>query len=155
MLSRLFIAAAFFCFNNNQNKNERHGANMKRSLTTKKSMLLNRIENNYNCFQISLRGVSRTNLINMAGRIAAVNETYEMLTKDYAWDEEDEINFYLLFCDPLTIIAHAWESRRNDMTTDLEDAMFDVAYSDKILSEYPLIDGVDAKLYDNIMSFPD
>lgn len=127
---------------------------MENTLKAKKNTLINRIENNYNCFQISLYGVSRTKLIEMAGRIAAVTEAYEMLTTDYAWDEEGELDFYLLFRDPLTIIADALENRINEMRDNFDDAMFDVAYSDTILSEYPLIDGVDAKLYDNIMSFP-
>jgi hypothetical protein len=127
---------------------------MKNSLKSKKSMLINRIENNYDCFQMSLSGVSRTNLIKMAGRIAAVTEAYEMLTKEYEWSGEEEADFFLLFRNPLTIIADAWESRRNEMMEDFDNALFDTAYSDKILSEYPLVDGVDAKLYDNIMSFP-
>ena len=126
---------------------------MKSTLIEKKRTLIYRIENNYHCFQISLSGVSRQKLIEMAGRIAAVTEAYEMLTKDYAWDEEGELDFYLLFRDPLTIVADAWESRRNDMLADFDDAMFEVAYSDEILPQYPLIDGVVTNLYDSIMSF--
>lgn len=119
----------------------------------KKKQIVDRLENNYNCFQISLMGVSRSKLIEMASRIVAVTEMYEILTEQYDWDDEGELDFYLLFRDPLTIIADAWESRRSDMTADFDNALFDVAYSDKILSEYPLIDGVEANLYDSIMSF--
>jgi len=41
------------------------------------------------------------------------------------------------------------------MGDNFEDAMYDVAYSDKIMSEYPLIDGADVNLYGKIMSFHD
>jgi hypothetical protein len=123
------------------------------SIKSKRNLLIDRIENNFHCFQISLSGMSRSKLIENAGRIVAVTEAYEMLTKEYAWDEEGEIDFYLMFRDPLTIVADFWESRRDEMTVDFDAAMFDVAYSDKILPEYPLIDGVDSSYYNKIMSF--
>ena len=127
---------------------------MELTIKNKKNLLIERIKNNYYGFLYSLGGVSRSRLIEMAERIAAVKETHEMLTEYYDWDEEGEIDFYLLFRDPLTIIADAWEHSRNEMIGDFDGAMFDVSYSDKIISEYPLIDGVDRELYGKIMSFP-
>ena len=121
---------------------------------TKKSELISRLKNNYISFQRSLSGVSRAKLIKMAGRIAAVDEAYTMLTKHYEWPEE-ELDFFLLFRDPLTIVSDALENRNNEMGDNFEDAMFDVAYSDKIMSEYPLIDGADVNLYGKIMPFHD
>jgi hypothetical protein len=119
----------------------------------KKKLLLCRIRNNYSFFKFSLGGVSREKLFDMARRIAVVTEAYEMLTNFYEWDCIEEIDFYLRFRDPLTIIADAWEKRTSDMMEDFNGALSDVAYSDTIMSEYPLIDGVDVKLYDKIMSF--
>jgi hypothetical protein len=120
----------------------------------RKELLIDRITDNYYNFKFSLNGVSREKLFDMAGRIAAVMETYEMLTTQYDWDEAEEVEFYLLFRDPLTIIADAWENHRKETTEDFENILFGVAYSDNILSEYPLTDGVDARLYGNIISFP-
>ena len=114
---------------------------------TKKSRLINRIEGNYCNFKASLRGVSRDTLFEMAGRISAVTEAYEMLTKAYEWDEEYEIEFYLLFRDPLTIVADAWELRRNENLNDFVDAMFEVTSADCTISQYPLMEGA----YDNIV----
>ena len=114
---------------------------------TKKDQLIDRIEGNYCNFKLSLRGVSRSKLFEMAGRISAVTEAYEMLTSKYKWDEEDEIEFYLLFRDPLTIVADAWESRRNENIIDFYDAMFEAINSDCTITQYPLIEGV----YDNIV----
>lgn len=83
---------------------------------TKKDQLIDRINDNYTDFKASLRGVSRETLFNSARRIAAVTDAYEILTADYRWDEsmDSEVDFYLLFRDPLTIIADAWEKCRNE-----------------------------------------
>ena len=110
---------------------------------TKKNQLIDRIENNYANFKFSLKGVSRQKLFEMAGRIAAVTEAYEMLRGDYGdWDDEIDVEFYLMFRDPLTIIADAWESRRNEMTVDFDGALFDIENSDTTISQYPLMEGV-------------
>jgi len=118
---------------------------------TKKEQLINRIHGNYLDFKASLKGVSRTALFNMARRIAAVTETYEMLTTDYAWDEENEIDFYLLFRDPLTIAADAWEQYRNDIAVDFDGAMYELSGNDTVISQYPLIEGA----YDDILYIGD
>ncbi len=109
---------------------------------TKKDQLIDRIENNYTDFKCSLYGVSRDKLFEMAGRIIAVTEAYEMLTKEYAWDEEGQIDFFLLFRDPLTIVADAWERRKNEITADFDDTMFNLSYDDTTISQYPLMEGV-------------
>ena len=114
---------------------------------TKKDQLIDRIEGNYCNFKLSLRGVSRSKLFEMAGRISAVTEAYEMLTSEYEWDEEGEIEFYLLFRNPLTIVADAWESRRNEALIDFDVAMYETINSDCTITQYPLIEGV----YDNIV----
>jgi hypothetical protein len=113
---------------------------------TKKSLLIKRIEDNYGSFLATLYGVSREKLIGMAERIAVVNEAREMLTKQYDWNDEGEIDFYLMFRDPLTIVSDALESRIKEMSDNFDDAMCEVANSDNIISEYPLMDGVDREL---------
>ena len=113
----------------------------------KKAQLIDRIEGNYHSFKASLRGVSREKLFEMAGRISAVTEAYETLVKEYSWGDEYEIEFYLMFRDPLTIVADFWESRRNENLGDFEDAMFEASGDDRTISQYPLIEGV----YDDIM----
>lgn len=114
---------------------------------TKKDQLIHRIENNYLDFKCSLRGVSREYLFKSASRIAAVTEAYEYLKTEYEWDEENEIDFYLLFSDPLTIVADAWESRRNDGTADVGASLMDIDYSTTVITEYPLIEGVNEYIY--------
>ena len=111
---------------------------------TKKDRLIGRINDNYADFRSSLRGVSRDGLFEMAGRIAAVSEAYKILTTGYAWNEEvdGEVDFYLLFRNPLAIIADAWEKQRREAIASFYDAMYEAAYSDQIISQYPLIEGV-------------
>ena len=106
---------------------------------TKKDQLIERIHSNYLDFKLSLRGLSRDALFHMAGRIAAVAEAYVMLTTEYVWEEE-EIDFYLLFRDPLTIVADAWESKRGEAMSDFGEAMFELSTDDRIITQYPLED---------------
>ena len=110
---------------------------------TKKDQLIDRIKDNYVDFKASLRGVSRESLFNMAGRIAAVTEAYEMLTTDYTWNEEadGEVDFYLLFRNPLTIVADAWEKQRVEAMSDFYNAMYEISYTGQTISQYPLIEG--------------
>jgi hypothetical protein len=86
----------------------------------------------------------------MAGRIAVVNDAYEMLTKGYEWNNVEEIDFFLLFRDPLTLVADALELRRNKMSNDFYNAMGSVMHSDYILAEYPLVEGCEGKFQNNI-----
>ena len=120
---------------------------------TKKMRLIDRIESNYFNYKESLGSLSREKLIGSARRITAVSEAYEMLTRFYDWEEDSEIDFFLLFRDPLAIVADAWESRKNEIMEDFDCTMFDIAYNDEIISEYPLIGGVDLNLCSNVISF--
>jgi hypothetical protein len=115
----------------------------------KKDLLLGRIENNYEVFKYSLRSLSRTQLFEKAARIAAVTETYEMLTLYYEWDDEYEIDFLLLFRDPLTIIADLWYDDREDMSSQVGAEVWNACNNsdERILVEYPRVKG-DNALYD-------
>jgi hypothetical protein len=113
----------------------------------KRKLLISRIEGNFEDFRCSLRGLSRRKVFDMAERTAAVKEAFVMLTKHYAWDEENEIDFYLLFRDPLTIVADALENRVKQSSDNFENAMYDVTYGGKTISEYPLMDGLDLEIY--------
>ena len=103
---------------------------------TKKDHLMRRIQNNYDDFKCSLRGVSREKLFETAPRIAAVTEAYKFLTTVYSWDEDGEIDFFLLFSDPLTIVADEWEDYRDEMASDIDGVLWDIG--DGALAEYPL-----------------
>jgi hypothetical protein len=109
---------------------------------TKKDKIIQRIEDNYDDFRYSLRGASREKLFDMAPRIAAVTDAYNYLRIWHDWDDRDELDFYLLFRDPLTIIADAWESRRAVGIFDVSEALTDVSRSGGVINKYPLADGI-------------
>ena len=105
---------------------------------TNKDKLIDRIKDNYEDFRCSLRGLSRRKVFDMAEHIAAVKEAYRALTTEYEW-EDDEVNFYLLFRNPLTIIADAWENR--EPTQDFGDVMYGISDDDGVITQYPLLEG--------------
>ncbi len=104
---------------------------------TKKDQFIDRINGNFESFKSSLEGLSRSKLFEIAGRIAAVKEAHRALTTGYDFDDK-EAEFYLLFRDPLTIVADAWENIFP--TADIEDVMFNLACDESIITEYPLIE---------------
>ena len=118
---------------------------------TKKDQLIARIENNYYDFKQSFKGVSRETLYNSADRIATVTDAYEYMKSVYEWDDEFEVEFFLLFKDPLTVVADAWSYRKADLAADIDTAIFEAGYSEDTIAEYPLIKGVS----DEIMFIPD
>jgi hypothetical protein len=106
---------------------------------TNKELLIDRIKNNFEDFCCSLRGLSRRKVFDMAEHIAAVKEAFRLLTEDYDWAEEDEISFYLLFRDPLTIVADAWETR--EYTQDFDSVMYELSDRDDVITQYPVLEG--------------
>ena len=105
---------------------------------TNKDKLIDRIKDNYEDFRCSLRGLSRRKVFDIAEHIAAVKVAYRALTDEYEW-EDDEVNFYLLFRNPLTIIADAWENR--EPTQDFDDVMYGISDDDGVITQYPLLEG--------------
>lgn len=103
-----------------------------------KSRLINRINDNMYEFETYLYGLARRRLIASAGRIAAVNEAYSYLTTEYEYDDESELEYLLLFKNPLMMLADEWQAHRDDYAADIEMAMCGVLYSDDNLDEYAL-----------------
>lgn len=107
---------------------------------TLKNRLIERLNDNLCDFRIYLDSLSRSKLIEMAGRITVVTEAYWYLTTQYEWDDLEEVRFLLLFQNPLSIMADAWEQRRNEDLVDFDLAMCEVFDEDGgIISEYPLV----------------
>jgi len=107
---------------------------------TKKDQLLERIHSNYLDFLIALQDVSRDTLFCRAKRIAVVTEAYEMLTKTYAWDEDCEIEYYLMFRNPLVIIADAWEQHQDKISAGFPQMMSELSSDSSIITQYPLME---------------
>jgi len=78
------------------------------------AQLIDRIKDNYNSFLKKLEGKDTLYLIAKAGHIAAVKETYEILTEYYVWNNKQEVDTFLRFQNPLLTIAIAYESHRKE-----------------------------------------
>jgi hypothetical protein len=104
-----------------------------------KIVLIGRIFGNYEDFKSLLRSMTRTQLFEKAASIAAVSETFEMMTQDYEWEDESEIDFLLQFRDPLRIIADLWYHERKCTSGDVELCVWNACNNDDqiILTEYP------------------
>lgn len=103
-----------------------------------KDRLINRVNDNLYEFETYLYGLARRRLIASAGRIAAVNEAYSYLTTEYECNDECELEYLLLFKNPLMMLADEWQAHRDDYGVDIEVALCRVLYSADNLDEYAL-----------------
>ena len=115
-------------------------------LADKQSKLICRLENNYDDFLQYLSGVSRQTLINMASHIVAYSEIYIYFTKEHEWEGEYDIDFFLLFKNPLAIMVDTWMDFRDRMTFDGGGIMSCLNRNKSAITEYPLAEGADLQL---------
>ncbi|GHV10508.1 hypothetical protein FACS1894219_00040 [Clostridia bacterium] len=76
--------------------------------------LIERIEQNYADYQQTLQSFGANELIDMAAKIHAMSDAYSYATAWHGWND-DEIDFYLQFANPLAVIADAWHERNIDL----------------------------------------
>jgi hypothetical protein len=104
------------------------------------SELMERIEKNLADYHKSLTGFGKLELIDMADKIAAMSDAHRYMTGHHVYDD-DEIEFYLQFQNPLEVVADAWRERNSD----IEDLSFTMDYvserRDSMLIQYPLTSG--------------
>lgn len=103
--------------------------------------LMERIEKNLADYHNSLMGFGNQELIDMAGKIAAMRDVYDYMTTTRGFDD-DELRFYLQFQNPLEVVVDAWLQRNAD-NEDLSFTMDFVFDKKDSLFDYPLIDDVE------------
>jgi hypothetical protein len=108
----------------------------------KHAVLMERLEKNLTDHHASLMGFGKRELIEMAEKIAAVSDAYSYLTMYNRFDDS-ELDFFLRFQDPLTVVADNWYERRSE----LDEMEFTMGYINdrrgEYLNDYPLIADVD------------
>ena len=109
-----------------------------RFLVLKEIKLMDRLDKNLSDFRGRLNHLSRTKLIEQAAQIAAVAEVYSYMSSVYEWRHEDEVDYFLLFADPLTLVADIWAEHRGVGVLDVEMAMWKAFGDETLLSDYPL-----------------
>ncbi|GHU87213.1 hypothetical protein FACS1894202_01050 [Clostridia bacterium] len=85
--------------------------------------LIARVEQNYAEFEQQMLTFGKRQIIEMAGRIAAMQDSCEYMTTSRGYSD-DELRFYMQFNFPLDIVADAWQERNRDM----EDMGFAMDY---------------------------
>ena len=106
--------------------------------SSKETELVERIEKNYAEYQKSLLGFGKQELIDMAGKISAMSDAYSYMTCWHGFDD-NELDFYLEFQNPLEVLADEWNSRKIDLS-DMSFAMDHVLERSELhLEQYPVI----------------
>jgi len=104
----------------------------------KHTMLYALLEKNLSEYHNSLLSLSKQELIDTADKITAVSDAFSYLTMYNRFDD-DELDFFLRFKDPLEVVADNWYERRSD----LSDLCFAMTYindhRDYFLKDYPLV----------------
>ena len=98
--------------------------------------LMERLDANLEAYQDSLMGFGKRELIEMAEKINAMSDVHLYLT-DYHEYEDSEIEYLLLFQNPLEVVADAWVHRREDIG-DLAFTLDDVFGDQDLLQSYAL-----------------
>lgn len=109
----------------------------------REEQLIERVDRNFTDYKSALLGFDKRELIDMAGKIAAMQDVHEYMTTSRGFSDE-ELQFYLQFQNPLEVVADAW-LKRNAANEDLSFTM-DFVYerNGKLLTEYPLMSDIDA-----------
>ena len=108
----------------------------------RKEQLIELINNNYTDFVRSLLSFDTRELIEVSGRIAAMQYAHRFLTAVHNF-EDVELQYYLQFQNPLEVVADDWYYRNlglDDFTYSM-DLIYEV--SDDVLKEYPLMSDID------------
>ena len=98
--------------------------------------LFDRLDANFADFQEKWQAKSKWELICDANDIAAVKDAHEYLTTTHGFEQE-EIDYLLLFENPLEIVANKWQGRRGDLS-DFSFALDEVFDKRDALRDYAL-----------------
>jgi len=111
----------------------------------KYSQLMERINKNLSDYHEQLEGFGSYELIDMASKIAAMEDAHRYLSK-YHNLYEHELEYLLEFHNPLEVLADEWQER----SIDLSDMSFSMnrifQNSDILLQHYPVLHDLDAPI---------
>lgn len=91
------------------------------------TLLRERIEENYEDFKAeTLETLDKEDIFEMARTIAAMEDVYHFATTQGSWVDEGEAAYLLVFCEPLKLLADAWEEYLGDGEQDFRMIVEDV-----------------------------
>lgn len=98
--------------------------------------LFERLDANFSKFQRKWEEQSKYELVCASREITAVRDAHEYLTHDHGFEEE-EVDYLLLFDNPLEVVADKWQERTEDLS-DFSLALNEVFDKQDALRDYPL-----------------
>jgi len=99
---------------------------------------IDRVEQNYADYEREMLGFGAQEVFDMASRIHAVSDAYSYLAIYHNFSEE-ELRFYLLFQNPLDIVAQAWHERNIDVGEVSFTMDFLMERRDSVIQENALV----------------
>jgi hypothetical protein len=99
---------------------------------------MKRVEVNNEDYITKMKAYSNSEMFGLADDIATVSDAHRYMT-EYHHYSEDELDFFLLFQNPLDLVADNWYERRSDLS-DVQfaiDWIYD--HRDDYITDYPLI----------------
>jgi len=107
------------------------------------SELMRRIQGNLLNYHDSLMGFGKRELIDMANKIAAMSDAYNYMS--YRGFDDDELDFFLQFQNPLEVAAEGWLDYHADVDDEMGFAMDNILYNKQgWLDSYPLVNDSEA-----------
>jgi len=105
-------------------------------MTDKQQALFDRLQANLAEYQASWERKSKKELIDSSTEITAVKDSYHYLTDSHGYEPE-EIDYLLMFDNPLSVVADKWQERMEDIS-DLSFALNEVFDKRDALRDYTL-----------------
>ena len=106
--------------------------------------LKKRVGQNYADFKAEvLCLMDEEEIYDMAHRIAAVQDTYEQLTGDMGYLDEDDAVFLVKFHNPLEMVADYLQERQAGYPVEIDEALMELYNADDLEENYLTVDFAD------------
>ena len=105
------------------------------------ALLKQRVEQNYADFKAeTLSLLDEEEIYDMAHRIAAVKESYEQITGDSDYLDDDDVDFLLKFHNPLEMVADFLQERQAGYPVEIDEALMELFNTDNHEENYLTVD---------------
>jgi len=105
------------------------------------ALLKQRVEQNYADFKAeTLSLLDEEEIYDMAHRIAAVKETYEQITGDSDYLDDDDVDFLLKFHNPLEMVADFLQERQAGYPVEIDEALMELFNTENHEENYLTVD---------------
>ena len=102
----------------------------------KQQQLFDRLDKNLSDYNKEISGLEKSEIISMAGEIAAITDTHYYLQNSHDFSPE-QIEYLLKFENPLDVVSAKWKQRTDDIS-DMSFALDEVFDKQDALWDYPL-----------------